>query len=167
MASGTSDYLRVVGSSVWIKKNGQTPMGGGGITSLVSIPSIKRAQEHIKRCFSCTSYLTCSAKGPSDQSCECRNVGQHYTRCYFWAKCKNKGQLMSSSATVRGLLGHFARNADQPNSVIPSHPRLSSCQHICPYGKYWRPGPGEDERGVARADAGFRKRESEGDCGSR
>ena len=52
--------------------------------------------------------------GPSVRACECRNAGRQCTGCYCWGKRKNKGWLMLSPSTTRGLLGIFPRGADPP-----------------------------------------------------
>ena len=79
----------------------------------VSIPSI-RVRELVKRCCSCTWHLTCSTTLLSARTCECCNAGRQCTGCYCWGKCKNKGQLMPSPTTTRGLMGIFPQGADPP-----------------------------------------------------
>ena len=44
-----------------------------------------------------------------------------------------------------------ARTRPPPTSV--PQPRLSDRRHICPYGRYRRPGPGEGTRGAGRSAA--------------
>ena len=62
---------------------------------------------------------------------------------------------MPSPTMMRGLLGIFLRGAAPPRLLYVNtpHPRLSSLQDICPYRKYWWPGPREEESRVARVDA--------------
>ena len=63
---------------------------------------------------------------------------------------------MRSPTTARGLLGIFPLGSDLPATNHSYTTRLSDCQHICPYRRYQRPGPGEEARGVGRAAAGAR-----------
>ena len=59
---------------------------------------------------------------------------------------------MPSPATARDLLGHFLCGIEPPAADQCASPHPSGCQHIRPFGQYWRPGPGEEARGAARAD---------------
>ena len=81
------------------------------MVSTVSCPR-RRAREMVERCCSFTRHLNCSTTGPSARACECRNLGRQCTECYCWEECKNKGRLLLSPTTTRGLLGHFPRGAD-------------------------------------------------------
>ena len=92
---------------------GETPMGVGTI-STVSFLSIRSDQEQVERCCSCIRHYTCSTLVPSDWVCECHSAGRHYTGCYSWSKCKNKGRLIPSPTTARSLLGNFPREVEPP-----------------------------------------------------
>ena len=113
MAGGMSRYLTAAGPPGGRKRKGETPTGEFVTGSTVSCSS-RWVRELVERCCSCTWNLTCSTTGPSAKACECRNAGRKCTGCYCWGKCKNKGQLMSSPTTMRGLLGIFPRVADPP-----------------------------------------------------
>ena len=95
------------------KRKRETPMGEFGTISTVSCSS-RQDREMVKRCCSCTPHLTCSTTGPSARACKCCNTGRQCTGCYYWGKCRNKGRLMPSPTTARGLLGNFPRGADPP-----------------------------------------------------
>ena len=95
------------------KKVREKLLRGSGIVSTVSRSS-RRARETVERCCSCTRHLTCSTSGLSARACECRNAGRQCTGCYCWGRCKNRGRLLPSPTTTRGLLGHFPRGADPP-----------------------------------------------------
>ena len=58
---------------------------------------------------------------------------------------------------VRGLVGHFLCGTDLPAADQRALPRPYDRRHLCPYGRYRRPGPGEKARGAAQADAGARE----------
>ena len=68
----------------------------------------------VKWCCSCTRHSTCSTTGPSAPACEFCNTERQCTGCYCWGKCKNKGRLMPSPTTTRGLLVLFPRGVDPP-----------------------------------------------------
>ena len=95
------------------KKEGRNSYGGFGIVSTVSRLS-QQAREMVEPCCSCTRHSTCSTLGPSARECECRKAGLQCTGCYCWGRCKNRGRLLPSPTTMRGLLGHFPRGADPP-----------------------------------------------------
>ena len=97
------------------KKEWKNVYGGFGISSMVSRPS-QRAHEMVYRCCSCTWHSTCSTTGPSVRACKCRNAGRQCTGCYCWDKLRNKGRLMPSPTTARGLLRHSSRGADPPTN---------------------------------------------------
>ena len=84
-----------------------------GIVSMVCRPS-QRAQDTVERCCSCTRHLTWYTTGLYARACECRNEGRQCTGCYCWGKCNNKGRIMPSPKTTRGILGHFPRGTDPP-----------------------------------------------------
>ena len=62
--------------------------------------------------------------GPVCSHVQCRNAGWQCTGCYCWGKCRNKGQLIPSPTTTRGLLGIFPGGADPPatNLSAPTLP---------------------------------------------
>ena len=115
MAGGVSRFSTAAGPSGGRKRKGETPRGGFGTSSEVSCPS-RQAKETVERCCSCTRHSTCSTTGLSAQACKCRNAGHQCTGCYCWGKCCNKGRLMPSPRTMRGLLGNFPRGADLPGN---------------------------------------------------
>ena len=123
MAGGMSGYPTPAGTSGGRKRKGETPNEGFGIGSTVSRPTSRRVRELVKRCCSCTRHSTCSATGPSARACECRNAGRQCTGCYFWGWFKNRGRLMPSPTTSRGLLGLFARSVDLPASDQQTSPQ--------------------------------------------
>ena len=108
------DGSRAIGRA---KKGGRNSYGEFGTGSTLSCSS-RRVQELVEWCCSCTQNSTCSTTVLSTRSCECRNAGWQCTGCYFWGKCKNKGRLMPSPTTMRGLLGIFPRGAD-PRATNP------------------------------------------------
>ena len=55
--------------------------GGVGISSTVSCPSIRRVRKLVKRCCSCTLYLTCSNTGLSVRACKFCNTGRYCMGC--------------------------------------------------------------------------------------
>ena len=122
MAVGVSRLSTAAGPSGGRKRKGETPTGDFGTISTV-ICSSRRARDMVERCSSCTRHSTCSTTGPSSRACECRNAGQQCTGYYCWGKCRNKGRLMPSPTTVRGLLGNFPRGADptanDPHATTP------------------------------------------------
>ena len=75
MDGGVLGYSMADGSSGEQKRRGETPTGFAVISSTASCLSIRQSQEQVERFYSCTRHLTCSALGPSDQACECRNAG--------------------------------------------------------------------------------------------
>ena len=126
-----SDYSTAAGSSGGQKRKGVTPMRVSDTISMVSQPAIYRSQEQVKRCCSCTSHSTCSTKETPEWACGCLKAGRYFTGYYCWNKCRNKGWLMPSPATARGLLGHFVCSADspivcQPTSTPPVRVPISS-----------------------------------------
>ena len=50
---------------------------------------------------------------PHDRANEVTQAGSAHW-CYCWVGCKNRGRIMLSPTTSRGLLGHFPRGADLP-----------------------------------------------------
>ena len=58
--------------------------------------------------------MTCSTKVLSEKSCECRNAGKNCTGCYCWNKFWEKGWVMLSTTTERGILGHFVHGTELP-----------------------------------------------------
>ena len=54
----------------------------------------------------------------------------------------------------------------RPHYAVPSHLHPPGLQYLSPYGKYWRPGPGEGGHGVAWAEAGRRVMGEAGGGGS-
>ena len=144
------------------KKEGRNSYGKFGIVSTVIRPS-QWAREMVKRCCSCTRHSTCSALGPSARACERRNAERKCTGCYCWGKCKNKGRLMLSPTTTRGLLGHFPCGADPPandrRATTPPVrlPKSSSLWAILAAGT-----GGRSTWGGGRAAAGPRGRWGEG-----
>ena len=145
---------RVIGRA---KKLGRNSYGGFGIGSTVSPPTSIWVRETVKRCCSCTRHLTCSTTGPSDRACDCCNSVRQCTGCYCLGWCKNRGRLMPSPTTVRGLSGNFLSGADPPaadHRVSPLSVRLPtylSLQVIL------ASGPGKEAQGAAQEDAGTRK----------
>ena len=113
MAGGVLRSATAAGPSGGQKRKGETPTGEFGIVSTVS-RTIRRAREMVERCCSCTRHSTCSTTFLSARECEFRNSGRQCTGCYCWGKCKNKGRLMPSPTTTRGLLGHFPQGVDLP-----------------------------------------------------
>ena len=98
-----------------VKKEGRKSYGGGfGIFSTVSRPSVRQVCEPFERCCSCTRTLTCSTTGPSARAWECLNAGRQYTGFNCWVRCKNRGRIILSPITARGLLGHFLHGVDSP-----------------------------------------------------
>ena len=118
MAGRASDYLVAAGLWRGRKSKGETFTGGCGSSSMV-ILSVRRSQEEVNLCYSCTRHSTCFTKGPSEWACECRNAGLTCTGCMCWAKCRNKGRILPSPTTVRGLLGHFLCGTIHPNLSLP------------------------------------------------
>ena len=126
MAGGVSGFLMEAGPSRGRKNKEETPTEGFGIFSMVSRPSSRQVREPIERCCSCTRHLTCSTTGPSAQAYKCCNAGRPCTGCYFWGRCKNRGQLMPSLATARGLLGVFpARRRSSRHRPVCNNPARS------------------------------------------
>ena len=111
MAGGVSRSAKAAGPLGGRKRKGETPTVGFGIIVTVIRPS-RRAREMVERCCSWTRHLTCSTTGMSARACKCRNAGRLCTGCYFWGRCKNRGRLLPSHTTTRGLLGHVPRGAD-------------------------------------------------------
>ena len=62
----------------------------------------------------------------------------------------------------RVLLGYFLRGADPPAVCQGASTHLSGCQNLCPYGRYWPPGTGEEARGVEQAVSGAQGMAEEG-----
>ena len=113
MAGGVLRLSTAAGPPGGQKSKEETPTGEFGTSSIVS-RSRRWARKMVEQCCSCTRHSTCSTTGPSARACEFRNAGRQCTGCYFWGKCHNKGRLMPSSTTARGLLGHFPQGADPP-----------------------------------------------------
>ena len=82
--------------------------------STVIRPSSRQVHEMVERCCSCTWHSIYSTTGPSARACKCCNAGRQCTGCYCRVRCKNRGQMMMSSTTVRFLLGKFPRGVDLP-----------------------------------------------------
>ena len=61
---------------------------------------------------------------------------------------------MPSPNMKRGLVGKFPCGADPYAADQRVSPRPSDCLHICPYGRYWHLGTGEEDQRAAWADAG-------------
>ena len=93
---------------------GKNPTGGFVIYPTVSRPYSRRIRDLVERCCSFSRQFTCSTAGLSAGACECRNAGWKCTGCYCWDRCKNRGRIMPSPTTARGLLGHFLCGADPP-----------------------------------------------------
>ena len=102
---------RVVGRVI---KEGRNSYRGFVICSTVSSLSSRQISKPVERCCSCTRHSKCSTAGLSARVCKCRNTGRQCTGCYCWGQCKNRGRLIPSPTTTRGLLGHFLRGADPP-----------------------------------------------------
>ena len=131
-------------------------------------------------CCSCTWHSTCSTTVLSARACEFSNAGQKFTGCYCWQRCKNKGRLMRSPTTERGLLGHFPlgiypSTTDQRASHLPIRlPTSSSLWAILVAGT----GGGGTQSGAGRrriprdsgswgSRAGVRNRDIGGDMRSK
>ena len=155
MAGGLSGYLMTAGSSGERKRKGETPMGGFGIVSTVSRPSVRRVRKLVKRCCRFTRHSTCSTTGPSARLCKFRNSGRQCTRCYCWESCKNKGRLMPSLTMVRGP----ARTL--PALHRPTYSRPVCLTPACPVTKIFVPTGDIDGRGQGRRLAGRRGRMQE------
>ena len=122
MDAGVSGYPTAARSSGGRKSKGETPTGGGGIGYTLSRPSSRQVREMVRRCCSCPRHSTCSTTVLSARACECPNAGRQCTGCYFWGRCKNRGRLMPSPTTARGLLGCFPRGADPPSNYQCASP---------------------------------------------
>ena len=114
IAGGVPGYSMAARPLGGQKRKGETPTEGFGIGSTVSCPTSRRVRELVKRCCGCTRHSTCSTAGPSACACKCCTAVQQCTGCYWWGRCKNRGRLMPSPTTERGLLGIFPRGADPP-----------------------------------------------------
>ena len=157
MACGVSRYSMAAGPSGGQKSKGETPTEEFVTGSTVSRPS-RRVQELFKRCCSCTRHSTCSTTGTSAHVCECHNAGQQCTGCYCWGKCRNKGRLMSSPTTTRGLLGIFPRGPDLPATnpsatTLPVQPPTSLSLRAISAAESWERGA----RGMANSRKGPRE----------
>ena len=133
MSGSVPFYSTADGSSGGLKTEWRNSYGGVGIFSTVSSPSSRRVREPIKQFCSCTHHSICSTAGPSSQACKCRNSGRHCTGCYLCGRCKNRGRIMPSPTTARGLLGHFLRGVDPPatDQRAPTRPvRLPTSSSI-------------------------------------
>ena len=96
------------------KQKGETPTGEFITGSMVSLPTSRRSQDLVERCCSCTRHSNYSTKGPSTCVCKCRNASRKCNGGSCWGRCKNRGRLLASPTTARGLLGLFQRGADLP-----------------------------------------------------
>ena len=138
------------------KSKGETPTRGVCIGSTVSHLSTSWFREPVEWCCSCTWHSAYSTTGLFARVCKCCNCGRQHTVCYCWGRCKNRGQLMPSPTTERGMLGHFPRGADPPaidqrSSTPPVRsPTSLSLRAIS------SAGAGGGGRGAERDDAGAR-----------
>ena len=113
MAGGVSRYSTADGPSGGRKRKGETPTEEFDAGSTVSRPS-RRVQELVDRCCSCTQHSTCSTTGLPAHVCKYCNAVRKCKGCYCWGKCRNKGRVMPSPTTSRGLLSIFPQGADLP-----------------------------------------------------
>ena len=116
---GISDGGQVIGRA---KMEGRNSYGGFSIGSTESRQYSRRVSEPVERCCSCIWHSACFTTGLSARACKFRNAGRQCTGCYCWGRCKNRGRLMPSPTTARGLLGHLPRGTDPPATKQCSSP---------------------------------------------
>ena len=155
IAGGVSGYSTAARPSGGRKRKGENPTGEFSTGYTVSCSS-RQVRELVKWCCSCTRHLICSTTVPSDRACKFRTASQQCMGRYCWGKCRNKGRLMPSPITARGLLGIFPRGADPPSRHQPVHnnPARTIAKIFFPTGNIGGRGRGKGRKGRGKRPQG-------------